>query len=122
MQLPETDAIAATAELYAAPSPVARLQRPLCVDLDGALVKSDTLFDAFCQLVHRQPMQLWRVPLWLAGGKARLKIEVAKRAPLDVTRLPYNGTLLRYLQAQRREGRVHLSDYRRGCRAGESRG
>lgn len=79
--------------------------RPLCVDLDGTLVKSDTLFDAFCQLVHRRPSELWRVPSWLAGGKARLKIEVAKRAPLDVLRLPYNSALLRYLQAQRREGR-----------------
>ena len=79
---------------------------PLCVDLDGALVKSDTLFDALCQFVHRQPLQLWRIPLWLAEGRARLKIEVAKRAPLDVTRLPYNGTLLRYLQVQRREGRI----------------
>ncbi len=84
----------------------AKASPPLCVDLDGALVKSDTLFDALCQFVHRQPMQLWRIPLWLAGGRARLKIEVAKRAPLDVTRLPYNGTLLRYLQVQRREGRA----------------
>jgi 4-hydroxybenzoate polyprenyltransferase len=55
--------------------------------------------------VHRQPWQLWRIPLWLAGGRARLKIEVARCAPLDAQRLPYNTGLLRYLQAQRREGR-----------------
>ncbi|MGA7859805.1 MAG: UbiA family prenyltransferase [Terracidiphilus sp.] len=79
--------------------------RPLCVDLDGTLVKSDTFFDALFQFACKQPLQLWRIPLWLAGGRARLKIEVAGRAPLDVARLPYNGTLLRYLQSQRREGR-----------------
>ena len=79
--------------------------RPLCVDLDGTLVKSDTLFDALCQLVRRQPWQLWRLPLWLAGGRARLKMEVARCAPLDAPRLPYNTGLLRYLQAQSREGR-----------------
>lgn len=79
--------------------------RPLCVDLDGTLVKSDTLFDSLCQLVRREPWLLWRIPLWLAGGKAKLKIEVSRRAPLDALRLPYNVELLRYLQAQRREGR-----------------
>jgi 4-hydroxybenzoate polyprenyltransferase len=80
--------------------------RPLCVDLDGTLIKSDSLFDALCQLVRRNPLQLWRVPLWAAMGRARLKIEVARRAPLDPLRLPYNTELLRYLRAQKREGRV----------------
>jgi 4-hydroxybenzoate polyprenyltransferase len=78
---------------------------PLCVDLDGALVKSDTLFDALFQFARHRPAQLWRVPVWLARGRARLKIEVARRAPLDVTRLPYNTPLLRFLQAERRNGR-----------------
>jgi 4-hydroxybenzoate polyprenyltransferase len=79
--------------------------RPLCVDLDGTLIKSDSLFDAFCQLVRCYPLQVWRVPLWLAGGRARLKREIACRAPLDAARLPYNLPLLRYLQTQWREGR-----------------
>jgi 4-hydroxybenzoate polyprenyltransferase len=78
---------------------------PLCVDLDGTLVKSDTLLDALCQLVRRQPLQIIRVPLWLARGRAFLKLEAARRAPLDPARLPYNTELLRFLQAQRREGR-----------------
>jgi 4-hydroxybenzoate polyprenyltransferase len=75
------------------------------VDLDGTLVKSDTLFDAICQFVRRQPLQIWRLCLWLAAGRARLKIEVARRAPLNAARLPYNTPLLHYLRAQRREGR-----------------
>jgi 4-hydroxybenzoate polyprenyltransferase len=95
--------LSATAEPVAAP---ADSLRPLCVDLDGTLVKSDTLFDALCQFVRARPSDLWRLPLWLARGKARLKIEVAKRAPLDAARLPYNIELLRYLQAQRRDGRT----------------
>lgn len=79
--------------------------RPLCVDLDGTLIKSDSLFDGFCQLVRSKPLQTWRVPLWLAGGRAKFKNNVARHAPLDAARLPYNLLLLRYLQAQRREGR-----------------
>jgi 4-hydroxybenzoate polyprenyltransferase len=92
---------AAAGEAGAGPAPV----WPLCVDLDGTLIKSDSLFDAFCQFVRSNPLQVWRVPLWLAGGRARLKGEIARRAPLDAARLPYNLPLLRYLQTQRREGR-----------------
>ena len=79
--------------------------RPLCVDLDGTLIKSDSLFDAVCQFVRRNPLRFWQLGLWLAGGRARLKAEVARRAPLDPTRLPYNAELLRYLQTEWREGR-----------------
>jgi 4-hydroxybenzoate polyprenyltransferase len=87
------------------PAEPADLPRPLCVDLDGTLLKSDTLFDALCLFTRRHPARFWQLPLWLAGGRARLKAEVARRAPLDPARLPYNTDLLRYLQAERREGR-----------------
>lgn len=93
--LPETPVIA---------TPAAQL-RPLCVDLDGTLVKSDTLFDGVFQFLRRHPLQFWRLPLWLAGGRARLKMEVASGAGLDASRLPYNLDLLHYLQAQHRAGR-----------------
>jgi 4-hydroxybenzoate polyprenyltransferase len=81
------------------------LSRPLCVDLDGTLIKSDSLFDAVCQFMHRSPARFWQLPLWLAGGRARLKAEVARRAPLNASRLPYNAELVSYLRAERREGR-----------------
>jgi 4-hydroxybenzoate polyprenyltransferase len=81
------------------------LARPLCVDLDGTLIKSDSLHDGFCELVRKDPFSVWRVPLWVMRGRARVKIEIARRAPLDAARFPYNLPLLRYLQAQCREGR-----------------
>lgn len=87
------------------PSPSPELIRPLCVDLDGTLIKSDSLFDAVCQFMRRNPARFWQLPLWLAGGRARLKAEVARRVPLDASRLPYNAQLLNYLRSQRREGR-----------------
>lgn len=79
---------------------------PLCVDLDGTLVKSDTLADTFSQFVRRHPTEIWRLPLWLRVGRARLKAEMVRMAPLDVTRLPYNAPLLGYLQGQRSQGRA----------------
>jgi 4-hydroxybenzoate polyprenyltransferase/phosphoserine phosphatase len=78
---------------------------PLCVDLDGTLIKSDSLFDAVCQFLRCNPLQFWQLAQWLAVGRARLKAEVASRAPLDPAELPYNAELLLYLNAERRRGR-----------------
>lgn len=78
---------------------------PLCVDLDGTLIKSDSLQDAFFQFLRRRPIEVWRIPLWLLHGRARLKQELARRAPLDPARLPYNVAVRTFLQAQHRLGR-----------------
>jgi 4-hydroxybenzoate polyprenyltransferase len=79
---------------------------PLCVDLDGTLVKSDTFHDALCVLLRTHPASLFRIPSWfLAGGKARVKAEVAARAPLDASHLPYNHVVLHFLAGQHYLGR-----------------
>ena len=79
----------------------ADLSRPLCVDLDGTLVKSDTLHDSLCLLLRSHPAAILLLPLWVArGGKARAKAEVASRVSLDVAHLPYNQVLLQFLQEQ----------------------
>ena len=78
---------------------------PLCVDLDGTLVKSDTFHDALCVLLRTHPASLLRIPGWLlSGGKARVKAEVAARAPLDAAHLPYNHIVLHFAAGQRRLG------------------
>ena len=80
-------------------------RRPLCVDLDGTLVKSDTLVDSLLLLVRQQPLRALRAPLWLKGGKAALKSRVTTEVQLDVPYLPYNRPLLNYLTEQHGEGR-----------------
>lgn len=81
------------------------VRRPLCVDLDGTLVKVDTLYDTLLLMVRKNPASLLRIPQWLAGGKANLKAHMTRAVTLDVTRLPYNQPLLDYLRAQREMGR-----------------
>ena len=93
-----------SSDIFAPPVPDHR-EPPLCVDLDGTLVKSDTLLDGLCLFARRKPLQIWRVSLWLMQGRAQLKSEVAKRVQLDPARLPYNTALLRFLQSERRAGR-----------------
>jgi 4-hydroxybenzoate polyprenyltransferase/phosphoserine phosphatase len=81
-------------------------ERPLCVDLDGTLVKSDTLVDSLMVLARRHPTALLRVPLWALEGKAHLKSRVAGLVTLDVAHLPYNRPLLDYLRDQHAAGRT----------------
>ena len=79
--------------------------RPLCVDLDGTLVKSDTLYDSLMVLGRRRPAALLRLPLWVFKGKAHLKSQLTSLVTLDVAHLPYNRPLLEYLKDEHAAGR-----------------
>ena len=77
----------------------------LCVDLDGTLVKSDTLHDSALAVARHHPAALLKIPGWLLQGKAALKRHLANTIQLDVAHLPYNRELLQYLEQQRATGR-----------------
>jgi 4-hydroxybenzoate polyprenyltransferase/phosphoserine phosphatase len=79
---------------------------PLCVDLDGTLVKSDTLVDSVLVMARQRPAELLRIPGWLAKGKAAFKQKVAAAVALNVEYLPYNQPLLQYLREQHGAGRA----------------
>jgi 4-hydroxybenzoate polyprenyltransferase len=78
---------------------------PLCVDLDGTLVKTDTLVDSVLALARQNPRAISRIPGWLAQGKAAFKRHVTGAVTLDVAALPYNKPLLDYLVQQHAHGR-----------------
>ncbi|MGA8107846.1 MAG: UbiA family prenyltransferase [Acidobacteriaceae bacterium] len=86
-------------------APEVSQRRPLCVDLDGTLVKSDTLMDSMLVLVRSQPLAALRVPLWLVRGRAAVKAEVGARVSLDVQHLPYNRAVVEFLEVERGQGR-----------------
>ena len=73
----------------------------LFVDLDGTLITTDSLWEAILQLATVSPSSLWRLPVWLFRGRARLKREVFSRVELDVSTLPYNRDLISYLELNR---------------------
>ncbi len=79
---------------------------PLCVDLDGTLVLTDTLHESLLVLLSQNPFTLLRAPLWLAGGRARFKDEVTKRSPINVHSLPFNTRLVAFLEDERQRGRA----------------
>jgi 4-hydroxybenzoate polyprenyltransferase len=79
--------------------------KPLCVDLDGTLVKSDTLIDTLLVLTRTHPALLLRLPRQVLRGKATFKAFVTENVALDVVHLPYNHKLLQFLQNDHAQGR-----------------
>lgn len=82
---------------------------PLCVDLDGTLIRSDTLVESALALLKRAPWLAFAMVLWLFGGKAHLKAQIAARQPLDASLLPYRPELLVWLQEQGKHRPLYLA-------------
>lgn len=67
---------------------------PLCVDLDGTLLRTDALYETLMVLLSRNPFYVFLLPLWLVQGKAALKKKIAERAHLDPALLPYDSRVV----------------------------
>jgi len=80
--------------------------RPLCVNLERALVRADITWEMFLQLLRRKPWLLFLLPIWLLGGRPRVRREVAARIPFDPAALPYRTDLLEMLRASADKGRT----------------
>jgi len=82
---------------------------PLCVDLDGTLLKTDTLPELIIRLVKQEPWQLlllpWVIFQCINRGKQHLKQYLAEKASLDPALLPINEQFLNYLKQEHTQGR-----------------
>jgi 4-hydroxybenzoate polyprenyltransferase len=78
---------------------------PLAVDLDGTLIATDLLWEGLFVLLKKNPLYIFLVAFWAAGGPARLKQAIAQRIDIDPASLPYRGVLLERLRAEHAEGR-----------------
>ena len=77
----------------------------LCIDLDGTLLKTDTLLELVLTLLKQKPLSAFLLPLWCLKGKAYLKGQIARNVSFDVTSLPYHQELLSYLMREHKAGR-----------------
>ena len=78
---------------------------PLCVDLDGTVVRTDMLFESLVAALRRNPFVGLLVPFWLLGGRAHLKRQLAARAAIDPAALPYDEKVIDMLRHERSAGR-----------------
>lgn len=83
----------------------AAAERPLVVDLDGTLIKSDLLIESFFALLSTRPLSALRAVAALRHGKAALKAAIAAETSFDFHSLPFNEELLALLRAEKAKGR-----------------
>lgn len=86
---------------------------PLCVDLDGTLIRSNLFLESVALVLRARPLLVLFLPFWvlvaLFSAKARLaaKAYVARAAieRLEPRHLPYTQDLVEFLTAERARGR-----------------
>jgi 4-hydroxybenzoate polyprenyltransferase/phosphoserine phosphatase len=80
--------------------------RPLAIDLDGTVLRTDSLVEAVLRLAGRSPLALLALlPVLLSKGRARFKQRVAQTEHLDPASLVYNDDVLDLARRARSEGR-----------------
>ncbi|WP_245197526.1 UbiA family prenyltransferase [Jiella mangrovi] len=84
---------------------IGQKDRPIFVDLDGTLIKSDLLWETLFLTARQAPVRLLRLPGWLSSGKARLKAELARDVDFDPALLPYREEVLQALREAKADGR-----------------
>jgi 4-hydroxybenzoate polyprenyltransferase/phosphoserine phosphatase len=84
----------------------AAIARPLAVDLDGTVLRTDSLVETVLRLAARSPLALLALlPVLLTAGRAKFKQRVAQAEALDPASLVYNDDVLDLARAARAEGR-----------------
>jgi 4-hydroxybenzoate polyprenyltransferase len=78
---------------------------PLCVDLDGTLIATDTLLESTLAAVKLKPLILFLIPFWVLKGKVYFKNKIAGIALPNPETLPYREDVLEYLKQEKAKGR-----------------
>jgi 4-hydroxybenzoate polyprenyltransferase len=85
------------------------IAQDLAVDLDGALLKSDSLHEGLVRAFFRKPLDALTALLLLGGGRAKFKARLAGHSSAAVGHSPENRAFLAWLQGEAAKGRrLHL--------------
>jgi len=79
--------------------------RPLCVDLDGTLIRTDSLRRALFLLCRKNFLQALVALFHLIKGTWAYKLYLADHVTLDPALLPYNDELIAWLKSEKAKGR-----------------
>ncbi len=82
------------------------LHWPLVIDLDGTLIKTNSLDETFLDALRRNPLDVWKLPLKFIVGRAALKSFLAGGEDLDVGAWPVHEEFAEYVSQQFESGRT----------------
>jgi 4-hydroxybenzoate polyprenyltransferase len=78
---------------------------PLCVKLEGAVLRTGTTAELALALVRRRPLMLFALLGWIFLGAAEFRNRVAEQAAFDPAALPYRRPFLMFLRREAASGR-----------------
>lgn len=82
------------------------IEVPLCVDLDGTLIRQDVTALSVRDVLIRNPITgIARCIRWLPKGMAYFKSRIEGEASIDFESLTYNEQLLSYIKDEKKSGR-----------------
>lgn len=79
---------------------------PLCVDLDGTLIRGDMFLETALEAVRDKPLSLVQMLPSVWRGRAWLKRRLARTSRFDPAHLPYDERLVDYLHGEHASGRM----------------
>lgn len=77
---------------------------PLCIDLDGTLIATDSLWEGVVSILIRRPWLIFAMVAWAVSGKAVLKREVAARLAHEGCDWPYRAEVVERIKQARDAG------------------
>ena len=77
----------------------------MAVDVDGSLHRGDLLFMGMARLLAESPWRLFALPIWLLGGRARLKRRIAQTVAVPGDALVLNPAVVAEMETAKDEGR-----------------
>ena len=78
---------------------------PFVIDLDGTLIKTDSIDETLLDALRANPLSILRWPLRLIHGRAAFKSFLAEKSPLNVDHWPVREDFLKYVNQQAQSGR-----------------
>jgi len=85
------------------------VQRALVVDLDGTLIRGDTLWESAAKLARQSPLRLIAALAALARGRAAFKKALAERVELSMSELRLNEDVVGFVKENARSRPVVLA-------------
>jgi 4-hydroxybenzoate polyprenyltransferase/phosphoserine phosphatase len=79
--------------------------RPIFIDLDGTLIRTDIFVEAMLSLLKANPLKIFSLVGWAMRGRSVAKTMVARQVRLDPSTLPYNQDVISLLTRERTAGR-----------------
>ena len=74
--------------------------KPLCVDLDGTLIRTDLLFESFISHCKKNPFSIFKLTYYFFKSKSLLKSKLSGSNSIDVENLPYCPDVLAFLKEE----------------------